>query len=210
MSWGRAGRGEWITVYANSGHAYAVIAGLRFDTSAAGASGGKGPRWRSTARSSSGYTARHPAASSHLGWSAASSATAGPSCPSSAWGRGARPTPACGRRPPRSRARRDRRSTRRRCTATPSDVLGEALDGPPRRGVRRHEDLVAVALTRAARRPSARSCFYGGRVDLYQVHNLVALARAADPDRVAARRRSSSAARARRTTSRRRSASSPR
>jgi peptidoglycan hydrolase-like protein with peptidoglycan-binding domain len=61
MSWGRAGRGEWITVYANSGHAYVVIAGLRFDTSAAGADGGKGPRWRNRARSSSGYTARHPA-----------------------------------------------------------------------------------------------------------------------------------------------------
>jgi peptidoglycan hydrolase-like protein with peptidoglycan-binding domain len=60
MSWGRAGRGEWITVYANSGHAYVVIAGLRFDTSAAGASGGDGPRWRNKARSSSGYTARHP------------------------------------------------------------------------------------------------------------------------------------------------------
>jgi len=60
MSWGRAGRGEWITVYANSGHAYAVIAGLRFDTSSAGDGGEKGPRWRSTARSSSGYTARHP------------------------------------------------------------------------------------------------------------------------------------------------------
>jgi peptidoglycan hydrolase-like protein with peptidoglycan-binding domain len=60
MSWGEAGRGDWITVYANSGHAYVVIAGLRFDTSSAGASGGKGPRWRDKARSSSGYTARHP------------------------------------------------------------------------------------------------------------------------------------------------------
>ena len=61
MSWGKAGRGEWITVYANSGHAYVVIAGLRFDTSSAGAGGGKGPRWRNTERSASGYTARHPA-----------------------------------------------------------------------------------------------------------------------------------------------------
>jgi peptidoglycan hydrolase-like protein with peptidoglycan-binding domain len=58
--WGAAGRGEWITVYANSGHAYAVIAGLRFDTSSAGDGGEKGPRWRQTARSSSGFTARHP------------------------------------------------------------------------------------------------------------------------------------------------------
>ena len=58
--WGAAGRGEWITVYANSGHAYVVIAGLRFDTSSAGAGGEKGPRWRKTSRSPSGYTARHP------------------------------------------------------------------------------------------------------------------------------------------------------
>jgi peptidoglycan hydrolase-like protein with peptidoglycan-binding domain len=61
MSWGRAGKGRWISVYANSGHAYAVIAGLRFDTSAAGNNNGSGPRWRTKARSSSGYTVRHPA-----------------------------------------------------------------------------------------------------------------------------------------------------
>ena len=60
MRWGRPGRGRWITVYANSGHAYVVIAGLRFDTSSAGSGGGSGPRWRSRGRSSSGYVARHP------------------------------------------------------------------------------------------------------------------------------------------------------
>src|SRR3954453_10235193 len=60
MGWGKAGKGRWITVYANSGHAYTVIAGLRFDTSAAGAGGGSGPRWRTKPRSSSGYTVRHP------------------------------------------------------------------------------------------------------------------------------------------------------
>jgi hypothetical protein len=59
--WGQAGRGEWITVYANSGHAYVVIAGLRFDTSSGGSNSGSGPRWRETERSASGYTARHPA-----------------------------------------------------------------------------------------------------------------------------------------------------
>src|SRR3954453_8664329 len=59
-SWRRAGKGTWITVYANSGHAYAVIAGLRFDTSSAGSTNGSGPRWRTKARSSSGYVARHP------------------------------------------------------------------------------------------------------------------------------------------------------
>jgi peptidoglycan hydrolase-like protein with peptidoglycan-binding domain len=60
-SWGKAGKGTWITVYANSGHAYAVIAGLRFDTSSSGSGGESGPRWRSKGRSSSGYVARHPA-----------------------------------------------------------------------------------------------------------------------------------------------------
>jgi peptidoglycan hydrolase-like protein with peptidoglycan-binding domain len=56
-SWGTSGRGKWITVYANSGHAYLVVAGLRFDTSGTGE---KGPRWRPQFRSSSGYVARHP------------------------------------------------------------------------------------------------------------------------------------------------------
>jgi cell wall-associated NlpC family hydrolase len=58
MSWGRRGRGEWITVYAHGGHAYMVIAGLRFDTSGRGESG---PRWRPERRSARGYVARHPA-----------------------------------------------------------------------------------------------------------------------------------------------------
>jgi peptidoglycan hydrolase-like protein with peptidoglycan-binding domain len=60
-SWGRAGKGAWITVYANSGHAYTVIAGLRFDTSSAGAGGESGPRWRNKWRSPDGYVVRHPA-----------------------------------------------------------------------------------------------------------------------------------------------------
>jgi cell wall-associated NlpC family hydrolase len=57
MSWGEAGAGQWITVYTNPGHAYAMIAGLRFDTSGPGE---RGPRWRRSARSSRAYSARHP------------------------------------------------------------------------------------------------------------------------------------------------------
>ena len=49
--WGSPGAGNWITVYANFGHAYMYVAGLRWDTS-----GGAGPRWHSDARSSSGFT----------------------------------------------------------------------------------------------------------------------------------------------------------
>jgi peptidoglycan hydrolase-like protein with peptidoglycan-binding domain len=54
--WGRRGRGAWITVYANRGHAYVIVAGLRFDTSGRGE---RGPRWRPEQRSPRGYAARH-------------------------------------------------------------------------------------------------------------------------------------------------------
>jgi cell wall-associated NlpC family hydrolase len=58
MHWGARGPGKWITVYANAGHAFMVVAGLRFDTS--GAQGG-GTRWQPAAgRSYAGFTARHP------------------------------------------------------------------------------------------------------------------------------------------------------
>jgi hypothetical protein len=57
MSWGEDGSGKWITVYTNPGHAYVMIAGLRFDTSGPGE---RGPRWRKSARSARAYSARHP------------------------------------------------------------------------------------------------------------------------------------------------------
>jgi cell wall-associated NlpC family hydrolase len=61
MSWGTSGKGQWVTVYTNPGHAFAVIAGLRLDTSAANdPSGAKGPRWRPRLRSTRGFRARHP------------------------------------------------------------------------------------------------------------------------------------------------------
>ena len=71
MRWGKRGRGAWITVYAHGGHAYAVIAGLRLDTSAyssrsarkrnvARSAFERGPRWRPTSRPSRGFRARHP------------------------------------------------------------------------------------------------------------------------------------------------------
>jgi hypothetical protein len=63
MHWGLGGKGRWITVYTNPGHAFMMIAGLRLDTSsqnrARGAAPGSGPRW-GYARSTSGFTARHP------------------------------------------------------------------------------------------------------------------------------------------------------
>jgi cell wall-associated NlpC family hydrolase len=59
-SWGQPGRGRWITVYANRGHAYAVIAGLRWDT--AGNTRGTGPRWHKSLAAAAGgpFIARHP------------------------------------------------------------------------------------------------------------------------------------------------------
>ena len=64
--WGLAGEGRWITVYANAGHAYAVIAGYRWDTS--GNSDGKtGPSWHEDLRDNVGYVARHPLASKDFG-----------------------------------------------------------------------------------------------------------------------------------------------
>jgi peptidoglycan hydrolase CwlO-like protein len=57
MSWGDPGPGRRITVYANAGHAYMVVDGRRYDTSAL--SGG-GTRWTSAMRSSAGFVARHP------------------------------------------------------------------------------------------------------------------------------------------------------
>jgi hypothetical protein len=60
MRYGLSGVGRWITIYAHGGHAYTIIAGLRLDTSSAGAGGGNGPRWRKSRRPTAGYTIRHP------------------------------------------------------------------------------------------------------------------------------------------------------
>jgi hypothetical protein len=56
--WGHRGKGSWITVYANGGHAFMTIAGLRFDTSD---TPGQGPGWASTMgyESPRSYQIRH-------------------------------------------------------------------------------------------------------------------------------------------------------
>jgi len=60
MSWGEPNAGRWISIYANAGHTYAVIAGLRWDT--AGGAHGTGPRWYASTSSVVGgkFVARHP------------------------------------------------------------------------------------------------------------------------------------------------------
>jgi hypothetical protein len=71
MRWGERGRGQWITIFANRGHAYAVIAGLRLDTSSYATRTARkkrkyakaferGPRWRPYKRPARGFRLRHP------------------------------------------------------------------------------------------------------------------------------------------------------
>jgi peptidoglycan hydrolase-like protein with peptidoglycan-binding domain len=55
--WGDPGPGQWMTIYGNSGHVYAVIAGLRFDTSGASQDGS---RWHTATRPTKGYGVSHP------------------------------------------------------------------------------------------------------------------------------------------------------
>jgi cell wall-associated NlpC family hydrolase len=56
--WGAPGPGKWITVYANAGHTFAEIAGLRWDT--VGDEQGTGPRWHLAPASGDGFVVRHP------------------------------------------------------------------------------------------------------------------------------------------------------
>jgi cell wall-associated NlpC family hydrolase len=56
MGWGAPGRGKYVTIYANAGHAFMFVDGLRFDT---GNLGG-GTRWTDQTRDVGGFVARHP------------------------------------------------------------------------------------------------------------------------------------------------------
>jgi hypothetical protein len=74
MRWGNKGPGSWVTIYTNPGHAFMVVAGLRFDTSmrtpisaAARRSTSRigsvttlTTRWSTRMRPSDGYVIRHP------------------------------------------------------------------------------------------------------------------------------------------------------
>jgi hypothetical protein len=57
--YGRAGEGEWITIYARKGHVFLSVAGLRFDTG--WTRGPKGPQWTTQSRPANGSVLRHPA-----------------------------------------------------------------------------------------------------------------------------------------------------
>ena len=60
LRYGERGRGRWITIYSRNGHTFAVIAGLRLDTTDFRRGGDVGPRWYTEGRSSWGFNARHP------------------------------------------------------------------------------------------------------------------------------------------------------
>jgi peptidoglycan hydrolase-like protein with peptidoglycan-binding domain len=66
-SYGSPGPGKWVTIYANAGHTWIVIAGRAFDTADFGGPNipsGSGPRWRSNPVGNLGdggnYVVRHP------------------------------------------------------------------------------------------------------------------------------------------------------
>ena len=55
--WGAPGLGRYITVFANAGHTYMYVDGVRYDTS--GRSGIYASRWQVAARNNGGFVARH-------------------------------------------------------------------------------------------------------------------------------------------------------
>ena len=54
---GKPGPGKWVSIYADEGHAFMVVAGLRFDTSGRSK---RDTRWQADGRSPGGLTVRHP------------------------------------------------------------------------------------------------------------------------------------------------------
>jgi len=58
---GEGGVGHWVTIFANGGHVYMTIAGIRLDTSAAyDPTNLQGPRWRPLMPNNRGFAVRHP------------------------------------------------------------------------------------------------------------------------------------------------------
>jgi cell wall-associated NlpC family hydrolase len=55
--WGEPGPGRWVTIYANGGHVFMEVAGIRFDTVARAVTGS---RWANDGRTTAGFAVRHP------------------------------------------------------------------------------------------------------------------------------------------------------
>jgi hypothetical protein len=60
MRYGERGRGRWFTIYSRRGHTFAMIAGLRLDTTDFRYGGDVGPRWHNDFRNTRGFVATHP------------------------------------------------------------------------------------------------------------------------------------------------------
>ena len=60
MRWGGGGGGSWVRIYANREHVFAVIAGLRWDTSYSEDGDRSGPGWSEEMRPGGGFHLRHP------------------------------------------------------------------------------------------------------------------------------------------------------
>lgn len=60
MRWGGGGPGSWVRIYANRGHVFMVIAGLRWDTSYSDDGDRSGPGWSEYLRDTRGFRVRHP------------------------------------------------------------------------------------------------------------------------------------------------------
>jgi len=60
MRWGGGGGGSWVRIYANKEHVFAVIAGLRWDTSYSEDGDRSGPGWSEAMRPAGGFRLRHP------------------------------------------------------------------------------------------------------------------------------------------------------
>jgi cell wall-associated NlpC family hydrolase len=56
-TYGDAGPGQWITIYANADHTFMIVAGIRYDTSGQKTAG---TRWQPAQRSTDGFVVRHP------------------------------------------------------------------------------------------------------------------------------------------------------
>ncbi len=59
-NWGDPGPGKWITVFANAGHTFMYVAGLRFDTVALAQSGTRWSDRPATEGDLSSFSVRHP------------------------------------------------------------------------------------------------------------------------------------------------------
>lgn len=60
LRYGERGRGRWVTIYSKHGHVFAMIAGLRLDTTDLRYGSDVGPRWHLDGRDAWGFQARHP------------------------------------------------------------------------------------------------------------------------------------------------------